>query len=103
VLCGACISAELYSKLVILAYCKEAPTFGDLMQLLHNGDYVGYQSGSFVYATLKRLKFDAQKIKVLFLKTSPEGGAPHLNDFPLIPASRWMEGAVHLSLLHTDT
>ena len=33
-------------------------------QLLRNGDYVGYQNGSFVLAKLKQLKFDERKIKV---------------------------------------
>ena len=33
-------------------------------QLLRNGDYVGYQNGSFVLAKLKQLKFDEHKIKV---------------------------------------
>lgn len=35
------------------------------MQLLCNGDYLGYQNGSFVHAILKRLRFDEWKIKVL--------------------------------------
>ncbi|CAL5037248.1 unnamed protein product [Urochloa decumbens] len=40
------------------------PSVTDPSQLLHNGDYVGYQNGSFVLAKLKQLKFDELKIKV---------------------------------------
>jgi ionotropic glutamate receptor len=80
------ILKKLHSKVVVVIWCfvvlvlvqsytaslsslltakRLQPSVTDPMQLLRNGDYVGYQSGSFVYATLKRLKFDAQKIKVL--------------------------------------
>ena len=80
------ILKKLHSKVVVVIWCfvvlvlvqsytaslsslltakRLQPSVTDPMQLLRNGDYVGYQNGSFVYATLKRLKFDAQKIKVL--------------------------------------
>lgn len=40
------------------------PSVTDLKQLLANGDFVGYQKGSFVHSMLKKLKFDDHKIKV---------------------------------------
>uniref|UniRef100_K3Y1Y8 Ionotropic glutamate receptor C-terminal domain-containing protein n=1 Tax=Setaria italica TaxID=4555 RepID=K3Y1Y8_SETIT len=40
------------------------PSVTDPGQLLRNGDYVGYQNGSFVLAKLTQLKFDEGKIKV---------------------------------------
>ncbi|KAF0901998.1 hypothetical protein E2562_011826 [Oryza meyeriana var. granulata] len=40
------------------------PSVTDLRQLLLNGDFVGYQNGSFVHSMLKQLQFDERKIKV---------------------------------------
>ncbi|XP_006655867.2 glutamate receptor 2.7-like isoform X1 [Oryza brachyantha] len=40
------------------------PSVTDLRQLLLNGDFVGYQNGSFVHSMLKQLGFDERKIKV---------------------------------------
>lgn len=39
------------------------PTVTDVKDLIKNGDYVGYQQGSFVLGLLKRLNFDQSKIK----------------------------------------
>ncbi|KAL6861895.1 hypothetical protein ACP4OV_017595 [Aristida adscensionis] len=41
------------------------PSVTDLDQLRRNGNYVGYQSGSFVQAMLRRPRFDESRIKVL--------------------------------------
>ncbi|TVU12247.1 hypothetical protein EJB05_45882, partial [Eragrostis curvula] len=73
------------------------PSVTDPRQLLRNGDYVGYQNGSFVHALLRRLQFDEHKIKVLstleeyadaLRKGSKHGGVsaifdeiPYLNSF----------------------
>uniref|UniRef100_A0A0D9WMS8 Glutamate receptor n=1 Tax=Leersia perrieri TaxID=77586 RepID=A0A0D9WMS8_9ORYZ len=40
------------------------PLVTDLNQLLLNGDFVGYQNGSFVYSMLKKLQFNERKIRV---------------------------------------
>uniref|UniRef100_A0A0E0L8U0 Ionotropic glutamate receptor C-terminal domain-containing protein n=1 Tax=Oryza punctata TaxID=4537 RepID=A0A0E0L8U0_ORYPU len=40
------------------------PSVTDPRQLLLNGDFVGYQNGSFVHSMLKQLQFDDRKIKV---------------------------------------
>ena len=39
------------------------PTVVDLNQLISNGDYIGYQSGSFVKDLLKSLNVDERKIR----------------------------------------
>lgn len=39
------------------------PTVVDLNQLIRNGDYIGYQSGSFVKDLLKSLNVDERKIR----------------------------------------
>ncbi|XP_060217723.1 glutamate receptor 2.8-like [Lycium barbarum] len=39
------------------------PTITDLNDLIKNGEYVGYQEGSFVKDVLKRMKFDSSKFK----------------------------------------
>ncbi|KAL6861894.1 hypothetical protein ACP4OV_017594 [Aristida adscensionis] len=41
------------------------PSVTDPRQLLRNGDFVGYQNGSFVHAMLRRLHFNERRIKVL--------------------------------------
>ncbi|KAF3954700.1 hypothetical protein CMV_019985 [Castanea mollissima] len=40
------------------------PTVTDINQLIKNGEYVGYQGGSFVLAILKKMNFDETKLKV---------------------------------------
>ncbi|KAG9456023.1 hypothetical protein H6P81_000531 [Aristolochia fimbriata] len=40
------------------------PTVTDVDELLKNGDFVGYQHGSFVLGLLKKLKFDESKLRV---------------------------------------
>ncbi|KAF2313056.1 hypothetical protein GH714_008934 [Hevea brasiliensis] len=59
------------------------PTVTDVNQLIKNGQYVGYQEGSFVVGILKGLGFDESKLKVynsteecdeLFSKGSGNGG-----------------------------
>ncbi|XP_068652645.1 glutamate receptor 2.8-like [Aristolochia californica] len=40
------------------------PTVTDVNELIKNGDYVGYQQGSFVLGLLKKLKFDESKLRV---------------------------------------
>ncbi|KAJ8560145.1 hypothetical protein K7X08_004203 [Anisodus acutangulus] len=39
------------------------PTITDLNDLIKNGEYVGYQKGSFVKDVLKRMKFDSSKFR----------------------------------------
>ncbi|MCD7465567.1 hypothetical protein HAX54_001568 [Datura stramonium] len=39
------------------------PTITDLNDLIKNGEYVGYQKGSFVKDVLKRMKFDSSKLR----------------------------------------
>ncbi|KAM3308296.1 glutamate receptor 2.8 [Capsicum chacoense] len=39
------------------------PTIKDLNDLIKNGEYVGYQKGSFVKAFLNRMKFDSSKLR----------------------------------------
>ena len=59
------------------------PTVTDVNELIKNGDYVGYQRGSFVLGLLKQMNFDESKLKVynspeecheLFSKGSGNGG-----------------------------
>ncbi|XP_057511115.1 glutamate receptor 2.3-like [Actinidia eriantha] len=45
------------------------PTVTDVNELIKNGEYVGYQEGSFVLGLLQQMKFDESKLKVY---TSPE-------------------------------
>ncbi|XP_060217829.1 glutamate receptor 2.8-like [Lycium barbarum] len=40
------------------------PTITDLNDLIRNGEYVGYQEGSFVKDVLKRMKFDSSKFRI---------------------------------------
>jgi glutamate receptor, ionotropic, plant len=72
----------------------------DPMQLLHNGDYVGYQNGSFVHSMLRRLQFKDRQIMSFstqeeyayaLRKGSKEGGVsaifdetPYINSFLLL-------------------
>ncbi|KAL6606033.1 hypothetical protein ACP70R_041686 [Stipagrostis hirtigluma subsp. patula] len=79
------IIKSLQSKIVVVIWCfvvlvlvqsytaslsslltaqRLQPSVTDPRQLLHNGDYVGYQNGSFVLARLKYFQFDERKIKV---------------------------------------
>ena len=53
-------TASLTSMLTVQ---KLQPTVTDVKDLIKNGDYVGYQQGSFVLGLLKRLNFDDSKIK----------------------------------------
>ncbi|KAJ8634714.1 hypothetical protein MRB53_008981 [Persea americana] len=53
-------TASLTSMLTVQ---KLQPTVTDVKDLIKNGDYVGYQQGSFVLGLLKRLNFDESKIK----------------------------------------
>eukprot|EP00268_Persea_americana_P015567 TRINITY_DN17240_c1_g1_i1.p1 TRINITY_DN17240_c1_g1~~TRINITY_DN17240_c1_g1_i1.p1 ORF type:complete len:115 (+),score=16.75 TRINITY_DN17240_c1_g1_i1:3-347(+) len=39
------------------------PAVSDIEQLIMNGDYVGYQKGSFVFALLKHMGFQREKLK----------------------------------------
>ena len=80
------IIKKLHSKVVVVIWClvvlllvqsytaslsslltaqRLQPSVTDPRQLLRNGDYIGYQNGSFVHAMLRRLQFDERKIKVL--------------------------------------
>ncbi|CAN6172848.1 unnamed protein product [Urochloa humidicola] len=80
------IIEKLHSKVVVVIWCfvvlvlvqsytaslsslltaqRLQPSVTDPRLLLRNGDYVGYQNGSFVHAMLRRLQFDERKIKVL--------------------------------------
>ncbi|XP_058068556.1 glutamate receptor 2.7-like [Magnolia sinica] len=52
------------------------PTITDVKDLIKNGDYVGYQEGSFVLGLLKRLNFDESKLRVYY---SPEDYAEALS------------------------
>ncbi|KAL5973940.1 hypothetical protein ACLOJK_030599 [Asimina triloba] len=52
------------------------PTITDVSDLISNGDFVGYQRGSFMPGILKRLKFDDSKLKVY---NSPEEYADALS------------------------
>nr|XP_023919109.1 glutamate receptor 2.3-like [Quercus suber] len=40
------------------------PTVTDINQLIKNGEYVGYQGGSFILPILKKMNFDETKLKV---------------------------------------
>ena len=40
------------------------PTVTDINQLIKNGEYVGYQGGSFVLQILKKMNFDETKLMV---------------------------------------
>ncbi|MCD7470995.1 hypothetical protein HAX54_011252 [Datura stramonium] len=42
---------------------KLQPSITDLNDLIKNGEYVGYQEGSFVKDVLKRMKFDSSKLR----------------------------------------
>ncbi|XP_037452497.1 glutamate receptor 2.7-like [Triticum dicoccoides] len=69
----------------------------DPIQLLHNGNYVGYQNGSFVHSMLRTLHFEERKLKALstqeeyadvLRKGSKRGGVsaifdetPYINSF----------------------
>ncbi|XP_062228309.1 LOW QUALITY PROTEIN: glutamate receptor 2.3-like [Phragmites australis] len=57
-----CYTASLSS---LLTAQRLQPSVTDPRQLLGNGDYVGYQNGSFVLARLLKRQFDERKIKVL--------------------------------------
>ncbi|KAK7819520.1 glutamate receptor 2.8 [Quercus suber] len=59
------------------------PTVTDINQLIKNGEYVSYQGGSFVSPILKKMNFDATKLKeydiakesdILLSKGSANGG-----------------------------
>jgi ionotropic glutamate receptor len=39
------------------------PTVTDVKQLIKNGEYVGYQEGSFVLGMLKEMNFDTSKLR----------------------------------------
>uniref|UniRef100_A0A0A9UF29 Uncharacterized protein n=1 Tax=Arundo donax TaxID=35708 RepID=A0A0A9UF29_ARUDO len=112
------IIKSLHSKVVVVIWCfvvlvlvqsytaslsslltaqRLQPSVTDPRQLLRNGDYVGYQNGSFVHVMLRRLQFDERKIKILstleeyaeaLRKGSKHGGVsaifdeiPYLNSF----------------------
>ncbi|XP_060217843.1 glutamate receptor 2.8-like [Lycium barbarum] len=47
----------------MLAVRQLRPTITDLNDLIKNGEYVGYQEGSFVKDVLKRMKFDSSKLR----------------------------------------
>ncbi|CAL5088244.1 unnamed protein product [Urochloa decumbens] len=53
-------SASLTSMMTVR---QLQPTVADLNQLIKNGDYIGYQSGSFVRDLLKSLKVDEHKMR----------------------------------------
>ena len=53
-------SASLTSMMTVR---QLQPTVVDLNQLISNGDYIGYQSGSFVKDLLKSLNVDERKIR----------------------------------------
>lgn len=40
------------------------PTITDIHDLVKNGDFVGYQSGSFIDGLLKSMEFDESKLKI---------------------------------------
>ena len=59
------------------------PTVTDVNELIKNGEYVGYQGGSFVLGILKEMKFDETKLIIydtaeecdqLLSKGSADGG-----------------------------
>ncbi|KAL5973939.1 hypothetical protein ACLOJK_030598 [Asimina triloba] len=53
-----------WSRLVVIVWVFVVlPTITDVDDLIRNGDFVGYQQGSFVGGLLKRLKFDDSKLK----------------------------------------
>ncbi|CAL5440030.1 unnamed protein product [Camellia sinensis] len=54
-------TASLSSRL-ILTVQKLRPTVTDVNELIKNGDYVGYRSGSFIADILKDMGFDKSKI-----------------------------------------
>ncbi|KAF7020368.1 hypothetical protein CFC21_033479 [Triticum aestivum] len=76
------------------------PLVTDPMQLLHKGDYVGYQNGSFVHSMLRRLHFEDRQMMSFstreeyadaLRKGSKEGGVsaifdetPYINSFLLL-------------------
>lgn len=47
----------------ILTAKRLRPYVKDLDQLLSNGDYIGYQSGSFVHSVLKKQGFNVNRLK----------------------------------------
>lgn len=47
----------------ILTVERLQPKITDIKSLIKNGDYVGYQRGSFVFALLKNLGFDESKLR----------------------------------------
>ncbi|KAJ8560147.1 hypothetical protein K7X08_004205 [Anisodus acutangulus] len=53
-------TASLTSMLTVQQF---QPTISDLNDLIKNGEYVGYQKGSFVEYVLKRMKFDSSKLR----------------------------------------
>ncbi|XAR49808.1 hypothetical protein NMG60_11003955 [Bertholletia excelsa] len=53
-------TASLTSMLTV---AKLQPTVTDIKDLIKNGEYVGYQQGSFVDGLLKNMKFDPSKFK----------------------------------------
>ena len=70
------------------------PTVTDVNQLIKNGEYVGYQEGSFVLGILQQMKFDPSKLRTyksikechdLFSKGSANGGiAAAFDDVPFM-------------------
>ncbi|RWR91371.1 glutamate receptor 2.5-like protein isoform X1 [Cinnamomum micranthum f. kanehirae] len=42
---------------------NDTPAVSDIEQLISNGDYVGYQKGSFVFGLLKHMGFQREKLK----------------------------------------
>jgi ionotropic glutamate receptor len=53
-------TASLTSMLTVQ---KLRPAVTDVNDLLDNGDYVGYQEGSFVYGELLKMNFDPSKLR----------------------------------------
>ncbi|KAJ3695386.1 hypothetical protein LUZ60_000763 [Juncus effusus] len=64
-LCGTHPHIKLHGKSDIYADCTttHSPTVTDISQLLKQGDYVGYQDGTFVKGVLLKLGFDESKLK----------------------------------------
>ncbi|WVZ82198.1 hypothetical protein U9M48_029486 [Paspalum notatum var. saurae] len=58
------LADQIIKRLPSKVLVRLQPSVTDPTQLLRNGDYVGYQNGSFVLEKLKQLKFDERKIKV---------------------------------------
>lgn len=79
-------TASLTSRLTVQ---QLQPTVTGVGELIKNGDYVGYQDGSFIYGILKRLQFDAKKLRnystpdqysKALLQGSKNGGAAAIFD-----------------------